>query len=66
MLLTIIHRVHKQYIFDFEKFPVSSGCCWAVVLVVGGGVVVVVVLVVVLGTGNVPEIKNNTENVGNK
>jgi hypothetical protein len=43
---------------------VCSGCCWAVVLVVGGGVVVV--LVVVLGTGNVPEIKNNTENVGNK
>jgi predicted metal-binding membrane protein len=41
---------------------VCSGCCWAVVLVVGGGVG----LVVVLGTGNVPEIKNNTENVGNK
>lgn len=40
-----------------------SGCCWAVVLVGGG---VVVVLVVVLGTGNVPEIKISTENVGNK
>jgi hypothetical protein len=23
-LLTIIHRVHKQYIFDFEKFPVIT------------------------------------------
>jgi len=38
----------------------GSGCSWGVVLVGGG---VVVVLVVVLGTGNVPEIKNNTENV---
>ena len=24
MLLTIIHRVHKQYIFDFEKFPLIT------------------------------------------
>jgi hypothetical protein len=24
MLLTIIHCVHKQYIFDFEKFPVIT------------------------------------------
>ena len=35
-LLTIIHRVHKQYIFDFEKFPVMTvqltaytDKCWA-------------------------------------
>lgn len=50
-----------------------SGCCWAVVLVGGVGLVgggglvvgggVVVVLVVVLGNGNVPEIKQITENV---